>query len=94
MAAIGLTVLGLLFSGCKGIQQPGERQARGDLASVARLYRPQGQPPTLPPLTTNAALGDFLSYAMLNQPDIEAAYFDWAGSVENITVERSLPIQN
>jgi outer membrane protein TolC len=28
---------------------------------------------------------------MLNQPQIEAAYFDWAGSVEKITVERSLP---
>lgn len=91
MAAASLTVLGLLLGGCKGVQQPGEQQARGDLASVARLYRPQGERPALPSLTTNAALGDFLAYAMLKQPQIEAAYFDWAGSVENITVERSLP---
>ncbi len=91
MAAFCLTVPGLLLSGCKGIQQPGERQARGNLASVARLYPPQGQRPSLPSLTTNAALGDFLTYAMLNQPEIEAAYFDWAASVERITVERSLP---
>jgi outer membrane protein, heavy metal efflux system len=28
---------------------------------------------------------------MLNQPRIAAAYFDWAASVERITVERSLP---
>ena len=28
---------------------------------------------------------------MLNQPQIEAAYHDWAAAVERITVERSLP---
>ena len=26
---------------------------------------------------------------MLNQPQVEAAYFEWASSVERITVERS-----
>jgi outer membrane protein TolC len=91
LATAGLAVLGLLLGGCKGFQQPGERQARGSLASIASLYRPRGQQPALPSLTTNAALGEFLTYAMLNQPQIEAAYFDWAGSVEKITVERSLP---
>jgi outer membrane protein TolC len=91
IAACSLAGFGLLLGGCKGVEQPGERQARGDLASVSSLYRPDGQRPTLPSLTTNAALGEFLTYAMLNQPQIEAAYFDWAGSVEKITVERSLP---
>jgi outer membrane protein TolC len=91
MTAAGLAVLGLLLNGCKGVEQPGERQARGQLASVARLYRPQGRPPALPALTTNATLAEFLTYAMLNQPQIEAAYFDWAASVENITAARSLP---
>ena len=71
VAAVSLAVIGLLLGGCKGIQQPGERQARGDLASVTRLYRPQGRRPALPILTTNAALGDFLTFAMLNQPEIE-----------------------
>ena len=91
MAPASLAVLGLLLGGCKGIQQPGERQARGHLASVTSLYRPQGRLPVLPSLTTNSALGGFLTYAMLNHPQIEAAYFDWAGTVEKITVERSLP---
>jgi outer membrane protein TolC len=36
-------------------------------------------------------LGDFLRFATLNQPSVEAAYFDWAASVERITVDRSLP---
>jgi cobalt-zinc-cadmium efflux system outer membrane protein len=90
-AVCSLAVLGLLLGGCKGVEQPGERRARGNLASVTGLYRPEGQRAALPTLTTNAALGEFLTYAMINQPQIEAAYFDWAGSVEKITVERSLP---
>jgi outer membrane protein TolC len=89
--AIGAVALGLLLAGCKGVEQPGERQARGQFESVARLYQPRGEGATPPLLTTNATLGDFLAYAMLNQPEIEAAYYDWAGSVENITVARSLP---
>lgn len=83
--------LGLLLNGCKGVEQPGERQARDNLASVARQYRSEGRRPELSALTTNGTLGEFLTFAMLNQPEIEAAYFDWAGSVENITVQRSLP---
>ena len=45
----------------------------------------------MPTLTTNSGLGDFLTFAMLDQPSVEAAYFDWAASVERIAVERSLP---
>ena len=90
-ATISLIVTILPLTGCKGMQQPGEREARANLTAVAPTYRPGGQRPALPLLTTNATLGDFLKYAMLNQPEIEAAYMDWAGSVENITVERSLP---
>ena len=81
----------LLLAGCKGIQQPGERRARGNLASVGRLYRPEGRQPALPTLSTNGNLGELLTYAMLNQPQIEAAYYDWSSSVEKITVERSMP---
>jgi outer membrane protein TolC len=90
-AAAGLAVLGLLLNGCKGVEQPGEHQARGRLANIAAVYRPQGRSPALPALVTNSTLGEFLTYAMLNQPQIETAYFDWAASVENITAARSLP---
>ena len=76
----------LALTGCKGIQQPGEREARRQMASVTSVYRPNGQRPALPDLTTNSPLADFLTYAMLNQPQIEAAYFDWAAAVENVTV--------
>ena len=82
---------GLVLAGCRGMTQPAERQARRDLASVSRQYRPLGQRPALPVLGTNSPFSEFLRYAILNQPQVEAAYFDWAASVENVTMERSLP---
>ena len=45
----------------------------------------------LPELTADSGLDDFLRFAILNQPQVEAAYYDWAASVERITQERSLP---
>jgi outer membrane protein TolC len=81
----------LVLTGCKGFATHGEREARQQVDTVQVAYRPNDQRPGLPDLTTNSSLGDFLIYAMLNQPQVEAAYYDWAASVENITVARSLP---
>jgi hypothetical protein len=55
------------------------------------VYRPGGERPALPTLDTHAPLHDFLLFAMLNQPRVEAAYYDWASAVRRLTVERSLP---
>lgn len=81
----------LILAGCKGIPQPGERIARQQMQSVAAVYHSPQQPPVLSALTTNSSLADFLRFAMLNQPRVEAAYQDWVASVERITTERSLP---
>jgi outer membrane protein TolC len=78
----------LLVSGCRGIPTAGEKSARRDLAAVAANYRPARGLPVLAP---DAAPSNFLAYALLNSPNVEAAYNDWAASVERITVERSLP---
>ena len=55
------------------------------MRQVTERYRPDGHKPALPVLTTNAPLADFLTFALLNHPDVEAAYFDWAASVARIT---------
>lgn len=80
-----------LLAGCVGMRTEGEKGARQDQESVERVYRPGGQHPTLPTLTTNSPLSDFLLFAMLSQPQVEAAYYDWAAAVQRITVGRSLP---
>lgn len=81
----------VILAGCKGVPIKEEKAARQKVAAEAAVYRPEGKPPALPVLTTNSNLGDFLNYALLNQPQVAAAYYDWLGSVERITVNRSLP---
>ena len=90
-ATLWLSAMLLAFAGCKGIPTQGEKQARQQSQTVSRSYRPEGRQPALPVLNTNSTLEDFLRFAMLNQPQVEAAYFDWLVSVERITGERSLP---
>ena len=84
-----LTLLAL--AGCKGVPAPGERAARRDLETVAGSYRPENRKPELPPLAPGSGLSNYLAFALLDSPRVAAAYYDWAASVEGITVERSLP---
>ena len=81
----------LLLTGCKGTPTKGEKEARQQAQAVAATYRPRAQRAVLPALTTNSGLEHFLTCAMLNQPQVEAAYYDWAASVERITQARSFP---
>lgn len=78
--------LALLAAGCRGIPATGEKAARHDVAQIG------GQLQTnLPALSTNTTLRDAVLFAVKNHPQVIAAYADWAASVENITVARSLP---
>lgn len=88
---VGAAILAVVLAGCVGTPTAKETAARQGLQSVGQVYRPNRQRPVLPTLTTNSSLHDFLLYAMLNQPQVEAAYYDWASSIERITRERSLP---
>ena len=72
----------LLLAGCA---TPAEKAEQRALQQVAEQYRPHGGKPALPQLTTNAPLSVFLTFALLNHPDVEAAYFDWAAAVARIT---------
>ena len=87
----GVLLICIALLGCKGIPTKSERSARRDLQAVTERFQPGGFQPALPELSASSSLSNLLTYAMLNQPRIQAAYFDWAGSVERITVERSLP---
>ena len=91
MAVACLTVLSLLFSGCKGFSTKSEKEARQQVQVVGANYRPHGQKPPLPVLTADSSLSNYLTFAMLNQPKVEAAFYDWAASIERITQARSLP---
>ncbi|MEK7685150.1 MAG: TolC family protein [Verrucomicrobiota bacterium] len=90
-ACVCLLLAGVFLTGCKGIPTAGEKQARQQAKTMASVYRPDGRRPALSTLNTNSSLGDFLRFAMLNRPQVEASYYDWLASIERITVERSLP---
>src|ERR1035437_8948815 len=90
-AVAGGLSLALLLAGCKGVPTKGEKEARSQAQTVAASYRPQGQKPALPLLMASSSLSNYLTYALLNQPKVEAAYYDWSGSIERITQTRSFP---
>lgn len=88
-----LTAGGLMLfvAGCSGLSTHSEKEARGHVAVIDRHYRPERHRPPLPCLEPNSGLADYVHYALLNQPSVEAAYYDWLASVEDITLARSLP---
>lgn len=91
---VPLTVTGVaavLLAGCVGVPTPEEKSTRQQWESVGANYRPGDARPVLPALSTTAPFSNFLAHAMFTQPQVEAAYYDWAASVRRITVERSLP---
>ena len=84
-------VVAVALSGCSGTPTDTERAARTGLVRVGAAYRPDDSQPALPTLTPDSLLAEFLRYAILNSPRVEAAYYDWAAAVERITPARSLP---
>ncbi|MCC6971294.1 MAG: TolC family protein [Phycisphaerales bacterium] len=87
---IGIIILAGL-GGCTGTPTASERKARSDVDTVRSMYRPGDAKPTLPNLSKDSPLADYLRFAMLNNPRVEAEYYAWAASVERITGARSLP---
>jgi len=81
----------VVMAGCTGTPTASERRARSDVEAVRSMYRPGDAKPALPSLTSDSPLSDFLRFAMLNNPKVEAEYYVWAASVERITGARSLP---
>ncbi|MFZ2655305.1 MAG: TolC family protein [Victivallales bacterium] len=80
----------VFLSGCVGLTTKSEREARSDFGTLSKLYRPDGNQAALPILDSNSTLTVLLTYAMLKQPRVEAAYYEYAAAVERITLERSL----
>jgi len=81
----------LLLAGCSGVPTRTEEAARQDLTEAKSRYRPDDARPPLPTLTQDSGLPDLIQYALLNNPRVASAFYDWAAAVEEITTARSLP---
>jgi outer membrane protein, heavy metal efflux system len=84
------TLVGLLW-GCAGTPTTEEIHARDDVREIESRFRPSGAKPTLPELSAETSLAGFVLFAMLNRPQVEAAYYRWIAAVQTITSARSLP---
>ena len=76
-----------ILSGCSGPEPIG----RESLTAVESQYRPSDKKPALPVLKADSPLSDFITYAVLNNPEAEAVFYDWKKTVEEIMIAQSLP---
>jgi cobalt-zinc-cadmium efflux system outer membrane protein len=79
------------FAGCTLAPSAGEKQARANAAQLGEALRPARAKPVLPALTPESPLTDYVRFAVLNHPQVEAAYHDWRASVAAIAPTRALP---
>jgi len=81
----------VFLNGCRGSATTPEKHAREELKAVGGIYRPENSKPVLPSLREESGLADLMQYALLNNPNVESAFYEWKGAVEAITTARSLP---
>ncbi|MFA5393358.1 MAG: TolC family protein [Candidatus Ratteibacteria bacterium] len=78
----------LVISGCAGPATKVEKAEREKIARVEKQYRPKDARPQLPVLTADSELKDFVKYAVLNNPRVEEAFYQWKNAVEAINASK------
>ena len=84
-------LLALVLAGCSVAPSIGEREADAHVERIGGTFRPAGQKPVLPALAPDSPPADYVRFAVLNHPSVEAAYDDWRASVAAIAPARALP---
>ena len=81
-----------LILGCASAR---EKHARHELSQVEKTRyvireNDSSTPHTIPQLTEDSTLSDYLAYAALNNPGLEAAFNRWKASLQQVPQARSL----
>ncbi len=87
LSAAAPVILALILTGCFAAR-PGERELlqRDRLEGASRGIGRQ-----LPELAEDSKLHEFVEHAVLNSPEVRAAYYDWEAAVAEIVPARYLP---
>jgi len=87
--AVGVSVL---LAGCASSWEPAAsgRPVSAQAAAPIDLAADQADD-ALPKLTDQSGLGDYLAYAGLNNPGLEAAFHRWKAALERVPQVRALP---
>lgn len=80
----------LFLAGCVAASRE-ERAALDRVRETGAMLRPAGHKPELPVLTADSSLADYLRFALLDHPQVGAAFYDWRAAAEAIAPARSLP---
>ena len=95
IGAISMMVVLLLTLGCAPVQKGHELEHHGSVSRNPALSSIAGmstaRTPTLPDLTKSSGLSDYLAYAALNNPGLEAAFNRWKAAAERIPQVKALP---
>ncbi len=93
--ALSGMLLFLFVSGCSGPQsqsEPVRRElATGDTGAIALAAPDEPVRAGLPELNESSGLSDYLAYAALNNPGLEAAFYRWKAALEEVPQVKALP---
>ena len=89
---IVLALIPFVLTSCATTRTAGSRRPDDDLAAAERHIRAKN-PPTqnIPDLDPASTLADYLKYAALNNPGLEAAFNRWKAALERVPQVTSLP---
>jgi outer membrane protein TolC len=96
-AAITSVIIAALAAGCESGGVTSDIARRQAIASQPAAARPASLSgdvpvqPSLPQLGESSELADYLAYAALNNPGLEAAFNQWKASLERIPQVKALP---
>ncbi len=92
VVVVPATVAALVLGGCASLDERTALQEHGAARQIP--YVSEGRPSTesdLPALDAESSLSDYLAYAALNNPGLEAAFNRWKAALERVPQVRSLP---
>ncbi len=82
---------GFGVTGCTLAPSTAEKQTRDQVAQIGAELHANRTERSLPNLTPASPLADYVRFAALNHPQVEAAYQEWRASVAAIAPTRALP---
>jgi outer membrane protein TolC len=89
---IVLALIPFVLTSCAMTRTAGSGPPDDDLAAAERHIRAENSPTrSLPDLDPASTLADYLKYAALNNPGLEAAFNRWKAGLERVTQVTSLP---
>lgn len=89
ISALGAVIA--LAGGCTIKPSAGENLARDHVAQIGEILQPANQQRLPPSFSPDSPLGEYTRFALLNHPQIRAAYLDWQSAVIAIAPTRALP---